>query len=446
MCAIVGVFGVRKAIELAVVGAHQLQHRARTYAGATSSDGHNIYRQAGKGLARTVFDQEKLNYLHGMHAVVHLRYPTVKGTTDRDNIQPVEGIYGGKKFALAHNGNITNVEELRKLLPQPFKMATVLDTEYIVRLIEHVQTGNFVEDLARVAGILKGSFSLVILLPECMIALRDKSGNRPLSIAKLKGGWAVSSENCAFPSMGATDTREVEPGTMCVLDFEGMQTIRFAEAQEKRCIFELLYNASVTSTVFGLGVHRFREEVGNKLEHLFGVPHSTDVVVASVPDSGNAYAMGFARSGRSGAWMPAAIIRNHYVGRTFNAATQGSRDEEVSRKFTFSEDEIRGKVVAVLDDSIVRGTTLPKIVSMLWQLGAKEIHVRIGTPPIAYLCRYGIYMDEDETELIAALHSPQELARLFGATSLEYLPLETLKELLPDPEHYCFACMDGEFW
>lgn len=445
MCGIVAVKNVPKAIELAVVGAHTLQHRARTYVGAVSSDGQNPYEDSGEGLARQVFTESRLNQLHGMDALLHLRYPTGNDEVDRDNIQPLRSVYSGRWFFLAHNGNLTNKEELASLLPASTKMATSLDTEYIVRLIEHFQTGNIEADLGKVFSHLKGSFTLVLFFPDRLIAVQDKSNDRPLSVGTLNQGYCIASERCAFPLMGARQLMDVEPGTMVILEEEGPRIVRFAEAKQKKCVFELLYNSHPASRVFDVGVARFRDKVGQELERLFPMSDPIDVIVTPIPASGNPYAHGYAKNGRSGEFFE-VIYRNHYVGRTFNAATQALRDEEVSRKFIFDADEIRGKRIVVLDDSIVRGTTLPKIIEMLWWLGAQEVHVRIATPPITHICRYGIYMDEDETELISANLSPAEICKKMSATSLEFLPLERLQALLSDPKHYCFACMNGDFW
>jgi amidophosphoribosyltransferase len=445
MCGFVAIKGVRKAAELAVVGAHELQHRARTYAGAVSCDGQNFYHHAGAGLARQVFSDGRLDRLHGMDALVHLRYPTVAGGKGRDNTQPVYGIYGGKPFAVGHNGNLTNTNELASLLPESIKMATALDTEYIVKLIEHNQSGDIKADLAKVFSMLKGSFALAVLTPEMLIAVQDKSSCHPLSIGQLEEGYCISSEKCAFPIMGARHLFDVEAGSMVIISDRGLKTVQFAEPQQRKCVFELLYNSHPASKVFGVGVARFRYQVGVELERLFPTPGSIDVIITPVPASGNPYAHGFAKSGRSGE-LCEVMYRNHYVGRTFNAATQALRDEEVSRKFIFDADEVKGKRVVVLDDSIVRGTTLPKIIAMLWNLEAKEVHVRIGTPAIKHICRYGIYMDEDETDLISAKFTPAEICRRMGATSLEFLPLENLKALLSDPGNFCYACMDGKFW
>jgi len=445
MCGIVAVKNVRKAAELAVVGAHELQHRARTYAGAVSCDGENFYRFAGEGLARQVFSDGQLDRLHGKDALVHLRYPTVKGGKDRDNTQPITGIYNGKPFAVAHNGNLTNTEHLAGLLPAGTKMATALDTEYIVKLLEHFQTGVIEHDLKQILNLLEGSFALVILMPEHMIAVQDKSSCHPLSIGILEAGYCVASEDCAFSAMGAQKYADVAPGHMVFVDPGSYSVVKFAEREERKCAFELLYNSHPASTIFDVQVGKFRRTVGEKLEELFPLMNGDDVIVTPVPASGNPYAIGFAKSGRSGELME-VIYRNHYVGRTFNAATQALRDEEIARKFIFDPESIRGKRVVVLDDSIVRGSTLPKITTILRQLGAKEVHVRIATPAIKHICRYGIYMDEDETELIAAKHAAGEIAKLWGITSLKFLPLKWLKFLVGSPHNFCFACMDGKFW
>jgi len=445
MCGITAVINVPKAAELAVVGAHELQHRARTYAGAVSSDGTNFYRDAGKGLARQIFSEKRLNRLHGRDAIVHLRYPTGDDEEDRDNTQPLHGIYRGQPIAVAHNGNLVNVEELTTLLPPSTKMCTSIDTEYIVRLLEIHQKGGIVADLTKVLSLLKGSFALCILLPDCMVVAMDPTNNRPLSIAKLEGGYCVASETCAFPVMGATYLQDVAPGTMVVISDGGLETIRFAEPRPKRCVFELLYNSHPASRVFNISIARFRKKLGQRLAELFPVENGVDLIVTPVPDSGIPYARGFASNGLSGEDFQ-VVWRNHYVGRTFNAATQALRDEEIARKFIFDSEEIRGKRVIVVDDSIVRGSTLPKIAAILWQLRAKEVHVRIASPPITYLCKYGIYMDEDQTDLIAGKMSSAEMAKHFGVTTLEFLPHEELKGLLQDPENYCFACQTGEYW
>ncbi len=441
MCAIFGVFHAPKAAELVAIGLHSNQHRAIDYAGIVSSDGQNLYRECGPGLSRQVFTSEKLNRLHGQSAIGHIRYPTVSDNPTRDNTQPVMGIYNNVPIAMAHNGNITNTLELSRNFPD-LKPATSLDTEFILRLLRAHSTGNIEEDIRSVSKLLQGSFTLGILLPDRLIAVRDKSGNRPLSIGEMNGGYCISSETCAFPAVGARHVADVAAGTIVTISSSGLATTQMTEACEKKCRFEIIYNSHPGSVVYGEGVARFRMRIGETLEKLFPVPGAD--IVTPVPDSSNFMAAGFAKSGRSGEYFQ-VIIRSHYAGRSFIAANQAKRDDEVAHKFTFVPEEIKGKVIVVIDDSIMRGTTLPKVVRELKLLGARAVHVRIGSPPNKYSCRYGIHTPTNE-ELVSSSLCSEEIRKLVGADSLEFLPLEALKSLSPNPETFCFACMNGEYW
>jgi amidophosphoribosyltransferase len=441
MCGIFGVVGVRKAAELTVIGLHGNQHRAVDYVGIVSSDGSHIFREAHTGLARQVFTKDKLDRLHGNDALGHVRYPTVIDNKECENIQPLVGNYGSMPIAIAHNGNITNAEDLRKLIPAA-RFTTSMDTEIILRLLEMKATGSFETDLMDTLGMLEGSFSLGVLMPDRLIAVRDRRGNRPLSIAKLNGGYCISSETCAFANVGAELVSDVEPGTMVSIRREGFVATRFAEAHEKKCRFEGIYFSHPASRVFGEEVGRFRMAIGQTLERLFPAPEA-DIVVP-VPDSANFIAMGFAASGRSGMYFP-AITRSHYVGRTFIAATQAKRDAEVAQKFAFSAREIAGKTIVVIDDSIVRGTTMPKIIAKLRQLGAKAVHVRIGSPPIVHPCLYGINTPTHK-ELMATSLGVDAMRITMDADSLEFLPLKALQALSPNPHTFCYACMGDGYW
>jgi len=443
MCGIFGVVGVRKAAEWTVIGLHGIQHRAIDYAGIVSSDGSQFYRKAGKGIVRQVFTkQEDTDGLHGKDALGHIRYPTVTDDEGRENIQPIVGSYAGRPIAIAHNGNLTNTEELAKLVPAA-KLHTSMDTEYILRLLEMRATGNIEADLASVLPMLRGSFALGILLPDCLIAVADKSGNRPLSLGTLDGGYCVSSETCAFPNVGAKYLSDVDPGTMVIIKGGKCSVTHFAQPDEKRCRFEGIYYSHPASLVFGEDVGDFRMAIGRKLEELFPVV-GADVVTA-IPDSSNLMAQGYGESRRSGVYAPILISRSHYVGRTFIAATQAKRDIEVAQKFTFAAQKIAGKKIVVVDDSVVRGTTLPKIVTELLDLGAKQVHIRIGSPPIMYPCHYGINTPTRD-ELISVSLTPEAICRKIGADSLEFLPLEVLKTMSPNQERFCFSCMTGDYW
>ncbi len=440
MCGIFGVVGVRKAAELTVIGLHGNQHRAIDYAGIVSSDGSQIYRKSGEGLVRRIFTKEVIDGLHGKDALGHIRYPTVADVRG-ENIQPILGAYNGEPIAIAHNGNLTNLEELEKLVPAS-KIVTSMDTEYILRLLEASRGKDLEESLVSVFSLLRGSFTLGILLPDRLIAVRDASGNRPLSVGTLNGGYCISSETSAFANIGAKHNFDVQAGTMCIFSRGRLRTRRFAEAQERKCRFEGIYYSHPASKVFEEEVGQFRLKVGRALEELFPVLGAH--IVTPVPDSSNFIAMGYGESGRSGKYFP-VIHRSHYVGRTFIAATQLQRNQDVAQKFAFSEGEIKGKNIVVVDDSIVRGTTSPAIVAKLRNLGAEQIHMRIGSPPIRFSCRYGINTPTQK-ELIASSLTPREIGEQIGVDSLEFLPLETLRGLSPFPEKFCFSCMDGDYW
>lgn len=441
MCGVFGVFDVDSAAGLTVLGLHNIQHRAIDYSGIVSSDGEHVYRFCGMGIARRVFTEKELAHLHGRHALGHIRYPTVTDDCTRDNTQPIVGTVQGIPIAIAHNGNITNREELEKLLPNK-KFSTSMDTELILRLLEAQNDGDFDTNLSTVLNLLRGSFSLGILLPDRLIAARDPQGNRPLSVAKMNGGYCISSETCAFPSVGAKYEGDIEPGTIVSLSSDGCIITRFADPALKQCQFERIYYAQPASTIFGGNVADFRVEVGKTLEKLF--PVSDADIVTPVPDSANFIALGWGENGRSGKYFP-VILRNHYVGRTFISPTHMVRDIRVAQKFIFAEDKIQGKSIVVIDDSIVRGTTLPKIVQKLKELGARAIHVRIGSPPVRYSCIYGIDTPSED-ELIASRRSIDGMRKLLGADSLEFLPIEELKKLSPRPESFCCACFDGKYW
>lgn len=442
MCAIFGVFNTKKAAEITVIGLHANQHRAIDFAGIVSSDGQYLYRERGAGLARQVFSSEMLTHLHGPNALGHLRYPTVDDDSSRDNVQPVMGIYKGVQIAIVHNGNVTNVAELKARM-HGVGFTTSLDTEVILRLISTQCSGSVEDDLAQVAPHIQGSATLGILLPDRLIAFRDTSGNRPLSIGKHGDSYAVSSETCAFANVGMEWVRDVEPGEIVTLSNNGITSRMLIQKPAlKKCRFEGIYYSHPSSTVFDESVTYFRLRLGRALEQ--HCPARGADIVTPVPDSATFMALGYGESGNSGRYLP-VITRNHYVGRTFIAATQAKRDEEVSQKFNFSHAEIVGRSIVVIDDSIVRGTTSPKIVALLRQLKAREVHVRIGSPPITHSCRYGINTPKRE-KLIASHKDVEEIRVWMGADSLGFLPLEVLKSLSPHPQSWCFSCMTGEYW
>lgn len=445
MCGLFGAFNIRKAAEFLVIGLHGLQHRAIDYAGIVSTDGTNLYRHAGEGLARQVFSSAKvLDRLHGRHALGHIRYPTAERQVDeelRDNTQPLMGSWGGTPFALAHNGNLTNVSSLDTMLGGR-TMATSMDTERIVRLIERLYSGDLEADLTRVFSLLRGSYTLILLFPRIMIAVVDPSGCRPLSLGRKEESYFLASESCAFSGVAAEHINDIEAGHMRWIEEEGTRSIPFAKPALKQCRFEANYFAHPASKVFGEPVSEYRKNLGRALEYHCPA-HGADIV-APVPDSSRFIAMGYAHSGRSGAYDE-VLIRSHYVGRTFIAASQAKREEAVAQKFHFAPHAIAGKSIVLVDDSIVRGTTLRPIVEELRRYGAHEVHVRIATPPIKHPCRYGIDTPTRK-ELIAAQYSREQIKLKIKADSLMFLPLDVQKEITSHEEHFCFACMDGQYW
>lgn len=440
MCGIFAVFNARKAAELTVIGLHNMQHRAIEYAGIVSSDGYNLFSHRGEGIARQVFSSSAvLNRLHGHHALGHIRYSTVTDDPDLERAQPIEGSWYGEPFALAHNGNLTNYAQLKQRLDRPLRSS--MDSECIVRLIERGSSKDLIEAVKGALVHLEGSYALCILFPERLLTIQDRSNNKPLSIGTIGDSYIVSSETCAIRSVGARFVRDVEPGEIVVIDRSGVRSVSFAQPRLRKCRFEGNYYSHPSSVTFGEPVDEYRMRLGKALEE--HCPAAADIVTA-VPDSSMFIAMGYAHSGRSGRYRP-VIIRNHYVGRTFIAATQAKRDAEVSQKFNFTEHAIKGRRIVVVDDSIVRGTTLPKIVRQLRENGAKAVHVRIGSPPITYPCLYGINTPT-KAELISANKSTSAICSDLGADSLQFLPLQVQKSLSAHPEHFCFACMDGNYW
>lgn len=436
----------RKAAELVAIGLHHNQHRAVDSAGIVSSNGRYLFRERGKGIAREVFkDEDTLNRLHGMAAIGHIRYATSGSEEDDkkyDNTQPICGQFHGMQIAIAHNGNIVNTEELERHV-SPLERTTTMDTEFILRLLEREKSHDINHALKNVLRMLRGSYELLILLPDRMIAVRDPHGNHPLSIGKSGDGYFVSSETCAFPSLDAEYFGEVEPGTFVTFLEHGDPIVtKFAEPALKQCVFELVYYGHPASRISGRNVGRFRERLGTELEKEFGVPLGE--IVVGIPDSANYIARGFGASGRSGEHYP-AINRHHYVGRTFIAATQAMRVLEVANKFTFSADAVAGKIVVLIDDSIVRGTTLINVIAVLLKMGAKAVHVRIASPPFKHPCELGINTRTYD-ELIANNKTIEEICQHIGADSLKYLSLDALKAVVGDYENFCFSCMDGSKW
>ena len=447
MCGLAGVFNARKAAEIVYVMGHTLQHRAVEYAGIATSDGAHLYRHADTGIVQEVFPQQTLDRLHGRSAVLHLRYSTVADNPDRDNTQPIVLTIAGSEVAIAHNGNLTNVAALRAQLRDEhpstvFKTST--DTEVLLHRIARA-TGTMVERIQQAVRGVQGTYALILLLPDKMIAVRDPSGNRPLVLGQRDGASYLASETSALLQVEVPYVREVLPGEILVIDKSGEQShwITASEEQAPKAfdIFELLYYALPSSTMFGISVSQYRQLLGEMLERYHPVL-GADIVVG-VPDSALAIAEGFARSGRSGV-LSRGLLRSHFVGRTFIQPNQALRDIHVKRKFFADPQAVGDKSIALIEDSVVRLTTLPPVIRLLRNAGAREIHVRVATPQVIAPCYYGIDTPTRQ-ELGANRMTLEEMRVASDADSLAFLTVPQLRSTLKDPDKFCFACMTGDY-
>ncbi len=440
MCSVIGVFGVPEAAKYAYFGLFSLQHRGQEAAGIASSDGKKIHITKGRGLVTQVFDEKKLSLLVGSSAVGHTRYSTA-GEDSVLDAQPIFARYDLGQIAVVHNGNLTNAKEVRKeLIKEGAIFQTFMDTENLIHLIARSQKEHLYDRIIEALQRIEGAYSLILLSRKKMFAMRDPHGFRPLSIAKLGDGWVVASETCAFDLIGAEYVRDIRPGELVVFE-EGKEprSIQVFEPTPHKCIFEFIYFARPDSQIFGKSVYELRKAMGRELAKEY--PIEADLVVP-VPDSGVAAAIGYAEA--SGIPFELGIIRNHYVGRTFIEPTQEIRDLKVKMKLNPIKKVIEGKRLVVIDDSIVRGTTSKKIVNILKEFGAKEVHMRISAPPTTGPCYYGVDTPTKE-ELISSRYSVEETRKYIGADTLAYLSIEGLLRSVGNDQSYCMACFDGNY-
>jgi amidophosphoribosyltransferase len=445
MCGVIGLFGHPEASNLTYLGLHALQHRGQESAGIVSTDGEHLRWVREMGHVNEIFTAERLAHLPGFAAVGHVRYSTTGDSVIR-NAQPVAVDYAGGSLAIAHNGNLVNADELRTRLEDDGAIfQTTSDTEVILHLIARSKEGTLPVRVAHALKEVRGAYSLALLSKEMLIAVRDPMGIRPLSLGKLKDSWVVASETCAFDLIEAEFVRDVDPGEMIIIDRNGMRSERpFTPQEPHRCVFEWVYFARPDSTIAGASVYRTRENMGRRLAVEHPVP--ADVVIP-VPDSGRAAAIGYARE--SGIPFGEGLMRSHYIGRTFIEPSQQIRSFGVKLKLSPVREVLVGRRVVVIDDSIVRGTTSRKIIAMIRQAGAREIHLRISSPPTVGPCHYGIDTPRRD-ELIASSHSTEEIRAFIGADSLEYLSLDGLYHALskappPDGGGLCDACFSNKY-
>ena len=442
MCAIVGVFGTENASKIAYYALFAMQHRGQEATGISSADKNKIHLIKKRGLVTDVFRQDRLDKLRGSCAIGHNRYSTAGDDSILD-AQPVFARYKLGEISVAHNGNLVNKDEVREdLIDKGAIFQTGMDTENIVHLIAKSQKNKLKARIKDMLTRIEGAYCLAIQSRSKMFIIRDRFGIRPLSLGKLKnGGWMVASETCAFELVGATFVRDIEPGEMLIFE-EGKEpkSEMIFESDPHPCAFEYIYFARPDSIIDGKNVYMKRLEMGRQLAK--ETPAEVDLVLP-VPDSGVAAARGFAEG--LGVPFEMGIVRNHYVGRTFIEPTQEIRELKVKLKLSPIKELIAGKRVAIVDDSLVRGTTSKQIVKMLKEAGATEVHMRIASPEIKYPCRYGI--DTPTTkELISARLSPENIAKKIDAESLGFLSIEGLRKSLGEEKNYSMVSFDGNYF
>jgi len=441
-CAVVGIFGHEEASKLAYFSLHALQHRGQEAAGISSSDGEKLHTIKDRGLVMRVFDEAKLKTLSGSSAIGHTRYSTAGDDSILD-AQPVFARYDLGEMSIVHNGNLTNAEEVRAgLIKKGAIFQTFMDTENLIHLIATSEETQLTPRILDAVKKIEGAFSLVFLSRTKMFAMRDRFGFRPLSLGKLpNGGYIVASETCAFDLVGAEFVRDVEPGELLIFK-EGREpkSIKVFEPTPKHCIFEYVYFARPDSQVFGQSVYQTRKDMGKELAKI--QPVEADVVIP-VPDGGVPSAIGYAQE--SGIPYEMGIMRNHYIGRTFIEPTQEMRDLKVKMKLSPMTDIIKGKRVIVIDDSIVRGTTSRRIIRMLKEAGASEVHMRVSSPPTTDPCFYGVDTPSKEN-LIAANMTTEQICDYIEADSLAYLDeAALLRSVNSTEDNYCTACFTGKY-
>lgn len=444
MCGIIGIYGDPEASTLAYLGLYAQQHRGQESAGITSLLGDKMFMHHAMGLVSDIFNHEVLSQLPGQNAIGHVRYSTAGGSSIK-NCQPFSVQYAHGSLAVAHNGNLVNAQSLKKQFESEGAIfQTTTDTEVFVHLLARSRKTTDIDRLKECLPQVYGAYSILFLTPKSMVAARDPSGLRPLVIGKRKNSYVVASETCALNLLEAEFVREVEPGEIVEFTEEGLVSHRFTASTEPKhhCIFEYIYFARPDSQVFGQDVYQVRKDFGRALAK--ENPVDADVVIP-VPDSGVPASIGYAQA--SGIPFEMALVRNHYVGRTFIEPEQSIRHFGVKIKLNPIKDLIQGRRVILVDDSIVRGTTSQKIIKMVREAGAKEVHMRISSPPTVWPCFYGIDTPR-RTELISANKSVDEIRDFIQADTLSYLSIESLfafqKTQAPQKD-FCDACFTGNY-
>ena len=446
-CGVFGIWNSANAAELTYYGLHALQHRGQEGTGIVTSDGGDFYPHKGIGLVRNVFSQDDIERLKGKNAIGHVRYSTAGGGSVV-NIQPFLIRSRHDSFALCHNGNLINADNLRDYLEKEGSIfQTTSDSEVLAHLLKRGR-GDMMEAFKASLNYIEGAFAFLVLNEDAMYVALDKLGLRPLSIGKLEnGGIVVASETCAFEAVGATFVRNVTPGEVLKIDDSGIVSERYAdETTHNMCSMEYIYFARPDSDIEGINIHGARKSCGRVLAKEAPVPNA-DIVVG-VPDSGLSAAIGYAEE--AGLPFETGMVKNRYIGRTFIEPTQELREQGVKMKLSVVSKVVSGKSVVLIDDSIVRGTTSRNLIKMLKNAGAKEVHMRIASPEIKFPCFYGVDFSTYD-ELISARHSIDEIRDIIGADSLAFISIPGLTKGVGRGSSFgkncgqCVACFNGDY-
>jgi amidophosphoribosyltransferase len=443
-CGIFGIYAPREDVaRITFFGLFALQHRGQESAGIAVSDGRRLRIHKNMGLVTQVFDEETIQSLDGISAIGHVRYSTT-GSSILCNAQPLFSESRACQIAVAHNGNLINTATLRaELESEGCRFETSNDSEVIAQLLAHLHTDCIEEAVRQAMTRLQGAYSLVVLTPDKLIGVRDPYGIRPLCLGRINGSkYVLSSESCAFVPVGAEYLREVEPGEIIIIDRDGQREFQaIPTARHATCLLEFIYFSRPDSMLYNRSMHMARRRMGQELAREHPVPNAH--VVIPIPDTGIPAALGYAEASRTP--YGEGVIKNRYIQRTFIQPSQRMRDLGARMKYTPLKDTLAGKRIVMVDDSIVRGTTTGKLVRMMFDAGAAEVHVRITAPPVRNPCYYGIDMANQE-ELVAARLSIPEICKLIGATSLGYLSLDgAVRAIGMHKDKFCRACFDGKY-
>ncbi|HUO57130.1 MAG TPA: amidophosphoribosyltransferase [bacterium] len=440
-CGVFGIYGHSEAAKITYLGLHSLQHRGQESAGICTMENGHLFNYKRMGLVADIFNETAFKELPGKTAIGHVRYSTT-GSSQLRNAQPIAVEYAQGNLAIAHNGNLVNARRIRdELEARGSIFVSTVDSEVIVHLVARSSQGTLVEALISSLQKVRGAYSLLILSDDGLLGMRDPSGFRPLCLGKLDDSWVLASETCAFDIIDAKYVRDVEPGEIVMINENGLVSIKpFEKTSPSMCIFEYIYFARPDSRIYNTSVQKVRKQLGRILAKESHV--SADVVVP-VPDSSNMAATGYAEESKVPYEM--GLIRNHYVGRTFIEPDQTIRDFGARLKYNAVKESMEGKRVILIDDSIVRGTTMRKIIKMIRNAGAKEVHLRITSPPIISPCFYGMDFPSRK-ELIAATHSLEEIQTYLRVDSLAYLSVEgMMKAVEGTPQGHCTACFTAKY-